>query len=433
MHLKPLRGLPDIQPTTEVGFVLSAAIKGEKGNPTEGEGWHLLTPGTVVRKARTARGKEYNFDARDHHPRYRAYNNLPYEERRFFHCQLAFADPREFWEPKYWAQKGPIKHPDCEANPVHKGAWCQGGGGQAQRWRLTDPETGEPIGRDGKGDYVDIPCPGEACPFRQEFDTGRTYKGEAVKWTPCGRGMRIWFWPRWKSDDEEKWPRYLGKLKTYSRRAVNSFAGILHSVYHEPEDEADPGGLVQQLGIEEFTWIGLPFVAIFGKRRTERGVHTDITFAADDDIVSWLTSQRKWVEQLKAHPQQRLLGAASETEQSAEQQALDHETIVVTPTLIKPVAEVLDSDGPAEGSGDEQPEADPDPSDPILTDPQFRRLYKAVREDLRLPATITTAIKRAGLAGKLEDLDDGGRAALLDWVKSQGDIKAALEATTEEA
>ncbi len=346
--LKPLRGLPDLRDDREnIGVVVAAGIKGKTGAPEQSDCLHLLTPKAARRKARSRAGKEYNIDARAHHPDFRAWNDRESEDKRSLKVLLCFPNEEAFWWPGYRAPRA--IGPGSVSAPFKRGLWCHGNGKAAQRWTAGACEVCGGSGRLGRGPcarckstgggYSDIPCPGESCPFRQEHKDRR---GNAF-W-PCGRAATIYFQLRWpEAGPLAGLPTYQGKLHTRGREAVDSFYSLM----------AKTRNLAKELQVD-FTWMWMPFVISVGREANDRGVFTVLGFSHDQDVTQWLLSQRQILAQLRAAEPVALLGATSEAEREPAEMALDAATISADP-LVKPAATAKPEEAEAKEAGRDPP------------------------------------------------------------------------------
>ena len=125
--------------TEPVGAALTIGVKGDRGFPVEKDRFHIMEP------------REGSDGKRGVHPSFAWWASAPPEQRRMVRGVLVGPWDRMLRQ-SYRAQVLPGK-------PSHPGKRpaCVGDGERAERY----------IGEKGAADFRAVPCPGEACPYRQ--------------------------------------------------------------------------------------------------------------------------------------------------------------------------------------------------------------------------------------------------------------------------
>lgn len=336
-----LWGLPTLKPSKQtVGACLSLGIKpeGSRGYPQEKDRFHIVTAKTEER------GEGRNkIEYRPHEPRFAAFNDASIHIKRVFYGMLCYHKEEECWHPSY----GMYRFPGGSSlpNPRTKRFACIGNGKTAERWLNNEAAA--------------IPCPAEACPYRQGDSPG------------CKPRMRLWFMPRWLHSQGKDFARYLpdGSLKvllerpimrfaTQSREARDTFAGMLKQV----EEQAAMLGGIRSL-------YGLPFTMALSEQTNpeKRTKWHETTFTLGGDWFEWMKWQADAFGQLAAAPPLVALGSASAAELDAETVGAEHAAIVpyvrAAGPAVKPatVVEALPleagRDGPEGEPGEHSPEA----------------------------------------------------------------------------
>ena len=152
--MKP--GIEGVTGTEPVGAALTIGVKGDRGFPVEKDRFHIMEP------------REGPDGRRAVHPSFTWWAAAPPEKRRLVRGILVGPWDRMLRQ-SYRAQVLPGK-------PSHPGKRpaCVGDGLEATRY----------IGEKGPTDFRGIPCPGEACPYRQRGTDARTGKETREPCTP---------------------------------------------------------------------------------------------------------------------------------------------------------------------------------------------------------------------------------------------------------
>ncbi len=165
-----LRGIDGLIGREPVGAVLSVGIKGPSGNPVEKDRFHLLEPRPKTKTIQRYQ-KSVNIEVRDHHPRFRPFNEAPAVERQTVNCQIVHQDELQCFDYHLLAYraKGHPSHPK-------RRPFCVGDGERAERY----------VGLvDGEHRFEDIVCPHDRCEFRVRAKTPNGLRPATCK--PWGR------------------------------------------------------------------------------------------------------------------------------------------------------------------------------------------------------------------------------------------------------
>jgi hypothetical protein len=244
-----IRGIDGLTAREPIGCCLSIGRKGDRGAPVDNDRFYFVVPNEVD-------------GVRPLHPAFAAFNNEKPEHRTIIRGHIVHVDVDAAFSYSLKAQvlQGYPPHPA-------KAPTCIGNGHAAKRWI--------------DGEYQDIPCPNEKCPFRQPT----MVNGKSGP-TPCKPFGRLLFRPRWK--EGSTLPSLLTKWTTGSWNSVASLHGLFEHVRTQAE----------QLHLESFSVYGLPFMLTLSrkKRRGEGGASGRafpvVSASVDGDVVEFLYNQK---------------------------------------------------------------------------------------------------------------------------------------------
>ncbi len=263
---EPIRGIAGLTGKEPIGAALTVGKKGSNGAPTEKDRFHIMLPVATTAEFKTSSGKAYSSLKRDPHPSFNTFNSAAPETRKIVPARLVHAVEKECFEYKMAAQQITVngvllKHP--KKAPV-----CTGDGVHAQRW---DEKAQK---------YVEIPCPGDRCPFTQKPASGPT---------PCKPWMR--FIARFDFPPNPATGRGLPsipfKYTSASWNTVGAFKGFFDSFTNSCRGMGIDPALVPLFG--------LPVVLMLAKKddpvaKTEFPI-VSISVAGDGDLLAWIQFQ----------------------------------------------------------------------------------------------------------------------------------------------
>jgi hypothetical protein len=256
--LKRHRGIKDLEGKEPVGVVLSAGIKGPRGQPIEKDYFHLLTPDPVQEN----RGGRKVL-VRHHHPWFKAFNTAAPEQRRTVIGQIVHRTEPECFSYRLQAYQ-------IQGQPMHprKLPFCTGDGVQATRYRGVD--------KDGEHRFEDIACPHDRCEFRQRPRTSRGLGPPGCK--PWGK---LIFRLGWRGGSM---PSMLCKWTTGGWNSVQSGLGFFDEIQRQAE---------MVLGARDVNLGGFLFTLTLGeKTNPEEGTRFPIvTFAPLSDPIEFFMAQ----------------------------------------------------------------------------------------------------------------------------------------------
>lgn len=278
-------GLSSISPRDPIGVRVTTGRKGPSGAPMFGstDRFWLCTVETMVQKFSKSSSPTSSL-----HPSFVAWNDLAEKtmnkqgERRpagrvaALRGNLVHATPAECVQWYRAASQLPEPHP----NPPSKRAACTGNEAVARRF--------SGIGAGDVETYEEIACPGEDCIFAQR--------------RLCKVQGDLLFRLRWDSSDplERNFPALLAMYHTGGMHSVSSIMGLFEFVLGteavqptRPREEWKKG-LAAELGVENPSLVGLPFVMTVGKKtnRQNGNVYTIVNFSPDGDLIeNWLLAQ----------------------------------------------------------------------------------------------------------------------------------------------
>ncbi len=247
-----------------IGAALAVGRKGDRGAPVERDRFHILLPAAQLREIA---GRQNT--VRDPHPSFAPYNTAEPDRRKMVLARLAHARIAECFEYRRQAQVLPeLVHP--RRAPV-----CQGDGRRARRYSAD------------RQDYIEIPCPGERCPYAQKSSDS---KPPACK--PWMRFLARFDFPR--GADGRGLPNIPFKYASGSWNTVKNFLGFFEGF----------GAACRNLGVEPdaIPLFGLP-VALTLQERTDPGQQrrfpvVSIVVAGDQDLIAWIGFQLGRLAQL---------------------------------------------------------------------------------------------------------------------------------------
>jgi hypothetical protein len=183
-------GIAGIEGRENVGAVLTIGRKPDNGRgfPIEKDRLHIVNPIENAQKVRT------------HHPAFRAFNNADPKWRQSVNGQIVHATEAGCFQYSLRNQQAP-------GQPVHPQQipYCLGNGERARRW------TGS--------EFIDIPCPGDKCEFRQKTAQGKP---------SCSPSMRFLFRPIWP--ETSTMPSPLFKFTSNGWNSVRNFVGLFKQI-----------------------------------------------------------------------------------------------------------------------------------------------------------------------------------------------------------
>jgi|15BtaG_2_1085339.scaffolds.fasta_scaffold07059_4 hypothetical protein len=245
-------GIEGLKAREPVGVVATIGKKGPRGNPVERDRFYLVEP------------YMNNDGIRPAHPKFVGFNTADPRYRTQLTGNIVHAAVGEAFEHKLSAQVLGGRWP---AHPNKRPA-CVGDGREALRYY---GENGNP------DDFRRIPCPNEACEFRQGNNRG------------CKPFMRLLFKLRWSKPGM---PELLCKLTSKSWNSVSAALGYFQYV----EDQA------RQLGLEphEYSLFGLPIsIGLAEKTQpSKRRRFPVLSFTHEGDLLEFLHTQKVMRDQL---------------------------------------------------------------------------------------------------------------------------------------
>jgi hypothetical protein len=304
--INPTDGIAGLHGKDPHGAVVTIGHKGPKGNPIDTDRFFIVVTQEVD-------------GVRREHPSFASFNGAAHPS--LLMERLNNGDPNPNYNPSKHAYelasrqriRGNLVHSevaDCfemslkaqvlNGIPSHpaKAPACMGNGRQAQRWN-------------GKA-YVDIPCPNEACEFRQRVGD---------KPTPCKPWMRFSFRISWP--EKSTLPAMLVKFTSGSWNNASAFKGFFDYIANQ----------AAALGLTHYSLYGLPFEMTLTKKKRSGDAggraFPIITITPTQDIVSFLAAQQVQLRELGAPPR-RYISLRDPEEQRPEVIEADRRAIVPT-------------------------------------------------------------------------------------------------------
>lgn len=341
MHAGTPTGLVGVSPKDPIGVHVTVGIKSAtSGAPVLKDRFWFMTRNAATREFRGA-GRAYKALAREMDPSFVAWNEMakgPSGDGKtrdprsavirgnIVHSNIADA---VFWNRS--AHRLPEPHP----NPPSQYPACEGNGIWARRY------SGIEHGREV---FEEISCPNEECIFAQ---TGL-----------CKVFASLLFQLRWSPSDpfESQFPRMLAHWSTRGIHSANNLLGLFEYVLgtdavmprdkdgQKPEDWK--AGLAAEMGIEEPSLFGMPFVMQVGEKTSlpregrEGRRFPVVTFSPDGDLMDWLVHQRRQRE-LAGGSGRLALPAATSVRDPEYLEVIRHEArqeLDVTPVEVEPAA-----------------------------------------------------------------------------------------------
>lgn len=192
--------------------------------------------------------------------------------------------------------------PKMKQHPVHQhprnGPSCEGDGKRAKRW-FNDSHL------PGGGEYRDIECPGDMCQFNKVCPPTLTLHFQ-VKWSPFGEQAKV------------AWPAIPLRYVSAAWHTADFFEAMVKEVKQQAE----------QLGVENFSWYGFPFVMTSetkgGEKDGQKTRFPVVRFAPEISIAQWLMNQANNQQQLAAIPPMKALTGPEQEELEADDIAILH-------------------------------------------------------------------------------------------------------------
>lgn len=322
MKLSPFDHIEGLEDSVPVGCKVSVGRKSPGGEPYETDRFYILRKDAEQREFAKKAGGTYKAPQADQHPAFAAWNAVAERDAKAastIYGYVAFPTQAESWNHNLDApelrQIGDSKTPPgggtYEAPPRGRAA-CRGDGKRAQRFAGLDAQQNPT--------YLDIPCPNQLCPFRQE-------RGGSIDCRPFGR---LYFMLRWPNN--EGMPRLLTKLINRSWESCSNINGFFRYV----------DTFAREAGITKPNLMGLPFVLTVTKKvsAAKKRRYPVLSMSPDGDLVEFFGRQVARLQLAAGTVPRALLGGAlSAEENTAEAIALDYESIVPGPGLPAHVAE----------------------------------------------------------------------------------------------
>lgn len=274
-------GVADVRGRTPTGAVLTVGRSSAAGSPTERDRFYLMGTDTHRVKFKSASGNAWSAERRNLHPDFREFNHTssggvnlyehPESEARpgvgvsVFRGTLLHVERGDNYGTRYVAFRLPGKQDDGKRweMPPGRRPMCSGNGDRAERFV--------------DGEFRDIPCPGDLCPYRQD---------QGGRGRPCKFSLWLVFQPRWTESWQQGFSAPLMMWTTHSK--WNSGEAVV-GLFDEIERVAGV------LGLESVSWAGLPFTMTLGaKTNPQDGKNYPVvSFAWDGDPVAALANQAR--------------------------------------------------------------------------------------------------------------------------------------------
>lgn len=374
MTLPEYRGIAGLEGREPVGAVLTIGVKGPRGNPTDTDRFHLVVP-TMGADGRRAL-----------HPDFKRWHAAPIDHRQVVHANLVHVTEEDAWGYRLKAQVLPgdrwPAHPD-------KRPACEGDGVTATRY----------FGETGTDDFREIPCPNEACEFRQG------------KPKPCGAFGTLYFRIRWP--EGVSLPSPLVKWSTASWNSVRNVEGFFEHVRTQAEE----------LGVESPSLYGLSFSMTLSRKTkpSERAAFPVVSISPECDLVDFFLAQRRRRAELGGGELKLLPAGARDPEESTPEEAFADFATITPGHVKKPSSGVTEEPGgevadEAEIVEEAETEAKPDPEpvpDAAVRWDTLRRKAKALGLSESDVDSAVAAVTDGGIFPDLDPADDGAVEAEL--------------------
>jgi hypothetical protein len=254
--------IKDLEPREPVGAVLSVGVKGPTGAPIDKDKFHILEPVPGQRKVQRHL-QTVTIEAREHHPRFKAFNEATKDRRKMVTGQFVHATVDEAFQHhlKAYRPKG---------QPVHplNMPFCVGDGVRATRYRGV--VNGEHVFGDGD-------CPHDRCEFRQaKMVNGRQGPKECKPW------MQLLFRIVWEAGNM---PTTLMLLTSKSWNNARAALGLFAQIKRNAEMVLGAG--------RDYTLGGFVFSMTLGSKtnKEQKSRYPVITFAPVSDPIDFFTAQ----------------------------------------------------------------------------------------------------------------------------------------------
>lgn len=283
-----------------IGAVLRVGRKDpESGAPIDRDCFYVVSQHTEKGAFRTRAGKTYNAPHRVKHPHFEFYNNTPPEKRRAFRGMLMHRTMDSCWSVEWRADAGQLGG-DYPKHPSFRPSCKSFDGKTATRLYQLDgkgarvPAEAQVIeGTPDDETWCEIPCPGEACKYRQ---------GDKKR---CHVASVLLFVPRWIGAKSGDYPTPLMAWYTGSGSSADRVASFFKTV----------GELAEGEHIEDFSLTGLPFTLEVAEVTSQKKgrVFPVVSMTPDiSDIVGFLGSRKAAAELAGLSPEVHLLTSADD-------------------------------------------------------------------------------------------------------------------------
>lgn len=350
-------GIEGLEPRLPLGAALCLGIKGPSGAPTQTDRFFFVSPYDST---------EGKFSVRPQLASFRAFNEADVKDRQSIKGNLLHSRQEDCFYHHLRAQVLTPKD-KWPAHPAKRPA-CVGDGHNATRY----------FGETGADDFRPIPCPGDLCQFRQG-----TVKA-------CRPFLQLLFRPRWK--EGSSLPTPLTKLTSGS---WYSAAAILGFFTHVKEQ-------AHQLGIENFSLYGLPFVlSVHMKTKPQANQRFPVlSMSPDTDLIGFLLAQRENLDRIGGHVTLALPAVSLTDPEMRSAEVLASDAALISGPISKPAnapSEVIDAE----------------PVDPSRLSPE------AVARILGIAAGkgITVAALERMIGGKLDEAPPSAELEIIRQIK----------------
>lgn len=230
--------------------------------------------------------KQGTIGVRPNHPAFAKFNGAAPEHRKSIIGNIVHAERAECFVHSLTNQKAPDN--SKWVNSPNQKPFCTGDGIRATRLYA--------IGDNGDEDFRSIPCPNDACEFRQ---------GDAKM---CKPFARLYFRPQWPAGSSLPTP--LMKFETRSWNTVANMLGFFEFI-----ENAARG-----LALDSYTLFGFRFVLTLHRKTkaTRQRAFPVVTMSPDVDPLTFFMQQRRDVALAGGRPLLQLVGATSPEENEPE-------------------------------------------------------------------------------------------------------------------
>lgn len=216
---------------------------------------------------------ESEYDARDLHPAFEAFNTCDPRRAQTLRCMLVHWDESKVFRKHL----GAYQSPDGEKGSPKSGWWCKGDARRATRW-------------DGR-EFCSITCAGRKCEFQQP-NFGRH------KVPLCRANLSFVAQFDWQNMPDGK-PNPLPKiLFQWNTKSWNN-AGALDGMFADVQERAQQSGFVAKQAdgtYEKFPVFGLRLTLSLGEHvQTRKGRRfPDVAVSYTSDILEWMATVQQY-------------------------------------------------------------------------------------------------------------------------------------------